>query len=943
MTDCRQLFKDGKYAEAITYLDIKLANDADNIEILADLVSAYYMNGNYDECISTMERMVDIVPDKLQALTNMGNIFVKLGDEKVERKLLDKAVEAFNDAISLDQKDKSLYYEKGKTLEIIGFEWRESKKLEEGIEAFDKAIALDKNYVDAYFKKGRTLLRLARLGYKDKFAESIQLFDKVIELDNAHALAYYHKGQALFFTGKILKSRKLFEVAIVAYETSIELDPNYSKAHGERGLASLRIGKDWDEIDKIEEGLAFMNKALELDPENAGAYVNRAAAYICLGNYYQDMEMLKQAVNDCDTGMSLNVNTVSVYYSKGSALSYIAVLERSRAACKEAILALDVAAGFEPDKAAIYTDKAAVMVLLGYLEKNGDMLSEAIAVLDKALQLDPFFVKANINKGCAFLTIGEINNEIDKFRLAMNCFDEAIKVDGNHPIAFFRKASLLIKMTAITGKEDDHEIFKNYLRGIYLSEKEINKPFELLKFLLANVDAPHLVNRLLAIHPFLKTGSQYAAEIEEAEQAYYNYRNAMVQLRKELIAGYSDNAETQFYLYRAIAEYLGGDPIAAFKIHDADQVDELLCDNLQHQYYYSLSANDILHPDAGAILSFALNAAARLCGPEQHDALQLYYAGCIHMLDRDYTEAITLLERSAAAGYNIALFRLMECYSALDNREQKRVLTERLRDEGLFDSLFVHKKYTSAYAELDSRIQQYESLPGWYAAGMVIDDRHEALSGSNIPANRSKYSFKVEPVNYPKATQAEINALDPERLQKLENTCRERMVDIFPFYENAKHLKDETVAEDLLDNMINERKLSGRVMYHDYADLLSYCFATNKISQEGCLLTGAYLSLKCEVLNRGQTSNGFAIVSKNITRQVLKPLINALGGVTYGIPINLIIKLIVDNKDAETINIMNFRHFKRHYNELCNYKPNDLLETLKGNDWVNAAEDWLGN
>ena len=232
---------------------------------------------------------------------------------------LEKAIDAYDQAIELDRQYITAYYNRGHAKYYSG-------DFSEAINNFDQAIDLNPQYVEAYNMRG-----LARhhsgdyenaiadhskalgldpqnaFAYKNRglakqalgeYAEAIADFDQGIVLDSHDARAFYHRGLAKRDSGDL-------QSAISDYDKAIELNPRYASAYNNRGTAKYDSGDH-------QGAIVDLNRAIELNSQFVDAYYNRGLAKYRSGDFWD-------AIADFEQAISLNPKYVNAYVSRGFA------------------------------------------------------------------------------------------------------------------------------------------------------------------------------------------------------------------------------------------------------------------------------------------------------------------------------------------------------------------------------------------------------------------------------------------------------------------------------------------------------------------------------------------------------------------------------------------------------------------------------------------------
>jgi tetratricopeptide (TPR) repeat protein len=192
---------------------------------------------------------------------------------------VDKAIEDFNMATTLDPSFRDAFLNRGTAFEKIG-------RLDSAIEDFDKAIALSPSY-EAYFNRGITF---EKMGRTDK---ALADYNEAIALNPSRYEAYLTAARLYGKTG-------LFDKAIECFSKYIAVNPKHAESYSNRGLSYLYIGQD-------ELALVDFNKAIALDQTLAVAYRNRGTLYLRKGDKGFAISDFRKA---CDLGDEKACNTL---------------------------------------------------------------------------------------------------------------------------------------------------------------------------------------------------------------------------------------------------------------------------------------------------------------------------------------------------------------------------------------------------------------------------------------------------------------------------------------------------------------------------------------------------------------------------------------------------------------------------------------------------------
>jgi tetratricopeptide (TPR) repeat protein len=294
-----------------------------------------------------------------------------------------------------------------------GTEFYEVGDCDRALTAYDRAISLDPECVEAYCGRGN-----ARR-YLGEYTDSWHDFDTAIQLDPDRGVAYVGRGLAASFgsqsnsnsnphddfeLGKNLLANPTSAIeyvmrgtakaqlrddrgAIADYDIAISLNRRLLVAYNNRGNLHQYLG-DFD------TALADFSQVLEIDPQSAIAYNNRAIIYTQIGQ-------LSTAIADYQRAIELQPNFVSVYNNLGNTYCQMGDFAAAIAQYSQAI-ALD------SEFAVAYSNRANI-------HRIQDRLTTALADYDRAIDLDPNLVIAHYNRGICYRQVGNHQAAIDSY------------------------------------------------------------------------------------------------------------------------------------------------------------------------------------------------------------------------------------------------------------------------------------------------------------------------------------------------------------------------------------------------------------------------------------------------------------------------------------------------------------------------------------------------
>ena len=142
----RQLFRQGKHAEAIRLFEQVLQADPDRIDIHDATATAYFVMKQYDKAVEHFTRVTQLRPMDSKAYINLGAVYNRKGE-------FQKAADILKRAISRDGKAVEAYYN-------LGIAYRGVKQPAMAINSYKEAIKLNPRMLDAMQNLGNTYLEM---------------------------------------------------------------------------------------------------------------------------------------------------------------------------------------------------------------------------------------------------------------------------------------------------------------------------------------------------------------------------------------------------------------------------------------------------------------------------------------------------------------------------------------------------------------------------------------------------------------------------------------------------------------------------------------------------------------------------------------------------------------------------------------------------------------
>jgi tetratricopeptide (TPR) repeat protein len=201
-----------------------------------------------DDVSASLEKPLDIKPDKDDASYNEGNELFKLGR-------YEEAIASWDKALEFKPDSYEVWYNRSIALWKLG-------RYEEAIASYDKALEINSDFSMAWYMRGRVLFYNL-----ERYAEATNSFDKALKIQLNNPAAWAERGLALYYLHQ-------YEEAIASFNKALEFTQNDDK-----GSVVLLV---------------------------ADIFYNKACCYALQGNVEQALENLQQAINNLQQAINLS-------------------------------------------------------------------------------------------------------------------------------------------------------------------------------------------------------------------------------------------------------------------------------------------------------------------------------------------------------------------------------------------------------------------------------------------------------------------------------------------------------------------------------------------------------------------------------------------------------------------------------------------------------------
>lgn len=252
----------GQTDKAIEYLKKSLFSNPKNESALFELSMVYELSDKSDEGVVYFTDFADKNPMNHIAWFCLGMCFSNIG-------LYEKAIQAFDFCIVLDEHFLSAYLNKSNALNSLG-------RQKEAIDNYHFALTFDNDNSYIYYCIGENYLDLAELDLAEKYLlKSIALSELLSEAWISLSAVYEEKNNYI--------------QAIECLKKAIHIDPECVDYHA-------YIARLYHLTDNIELAIFHYNKALEMLPENTDSWFDLAELFY---NELDDFDNAIRVLTEC--------------------------------------------------------------------------------------------------------------------------------------------------------------------------------------------------------------------------------------------------------------------------------------------------------------------------------------------------------------------------------------------------------------------------------------------------------------------------------------------------------------------------------------------------------------------------------------------------------------------------------------------------------------------
>jgi tetratricopeptide (TPR) repeat protein len=255
-------YKEGLFDEAIKDMARAMTIDSINPNYHHILADIYMDNNNSRLALKTMERAVELHPERIPTL-------LKLAEYQLIVKQNQESIKTTSRILQIDKQNAEAFL-------MMGLNLKEMGEKDRAIAAFKNAVAADADLVDGWVNIGILLDEK-----KDK--KALEYLETALRIDSTSEEALHAKAQ-------YFQNRNQLKEAIAIYKQIPRFDKNNADAFYNIGLLYM-------DLDSIRQAKNNFNIAVNVDPQYILGYFYRGVASEKLGELKEAKADFEQTIN----------------------------------------------------------------------------------------------------------------------------------------------------------------------------------------------------------------------------------------------------------------------------------------------------------------------------------------------------------------------------------------------------------------------------------------------------------------------------------------------------------------------------------------------------------------------------------------------------------------------------------------------------------------------
>lgn len=262
--------------------------------------------GEFDSAIRLFKEALSLNPDYVEALNNLGNVYLGQGEYK-------NALTYFEKALELNSEEPIL-------LNNAGICYMECKNFDTANAYYIKAIKINPQFFPAYSNCGKLLI------LKGEIKSAKKYFEQALEINPTYVEAKV----------KLDHANQLLEMVETLGKEELDLwnKEYFDKKNDPTLVGLLHKARLYFATEQFGNSSHNFQKALELQPNSVEALVGLSNIYLVLGEYDKTIEFT-------DKALQRDPNNKEAYYNKGAANHYLRNLSEAISALSKFLLLAD--------------------------------------------------------------------------------------------------------------------------------------------------------------------------------------------------------------------------------------------------------------------------------------------------------------------------------------------------------------------------------------------------------------------------------------------------------------------------------------------------------------------------------------------------------------------------------------------------------------------------
>jgi tetratricopeptide (TPR) repeat protein len=276
----------GEYKEAVAIIEeaLNFADEEDKADMYLELADVYEEWEKYWEVIDCLQLCLEIQPENEEALNRLW-FAVEL-------------TESYEDSIAFHKNflNENPYSVLG--WYNLGNAYYGLKMHDKAIEAFEYVIAIDDEFESAYYDLADIYY------YSEDYKKAIENYNEALERGGNKKELYYNIGKCYHKMKNTQKAREF-------YKKSINVDPYFAKAFH-------KIGKTYLENEMEKNAISPLERAIKLDGKNVDYLKSLAEAYIKNDALDEAIELYEKALKINELDKTTHLLYVTALFERGS-------------------------------------------------------------------------------------------------------------------------------------------------------------------------------------------------------------------------------------------------------------------------------------------------------------------------------------------------------------------------------------------------------------------------------------------------------------------------------------------------------------------------------------------------------------------------------------------------------------------------------------------------